>query len=146
MENPENIQRTSKNIYEHLKSSLTHFQCVHCTGIAPKQEKTHFQLYVPSENAHEKLVKTKLRSRCTISALGELCRDGLLHVCRVRALGVEVAHTQQEKLDFGKTYKERGQQKKNVFFRALPELPKPPPHDLNSGNLVLFFRKSKFKI
>ena len=37
--------------------------------------------------------------------------------------------------------------KKNVFFRALPELPKPPPpHDPNSGNLVLFFRKSKFKI
>ena len=37
--------------------------------------------------------------------------------------------------------------KKNVFFRALPEFPKPPPpHDPNSGNLVLFFRKSKFKI
>ena len=36
--------------------------------------------------------------------------------------------------------------KKNVLFRALPELPKPPPHDPNSGNLVLFFRKSKFKI
>ena len=36
--------------------------------------------------------------------------------------------------------------KKNVFFRASPELPKPPPHDPNSGNLVLFFRKSKFKI
>ena len=43
--------------------------------------------------------------------------------------------------------KGRGQRKKNVFFRALPELPKPPPpHDPNSGNLVLFFRKSKFKI
>ena len=43
--------------------------------------------------------------------------------------------------------KGRGQLKKNVFFRALPELPKPPPpHDPNSGNLVLFFRKSKFKI
>ena len=36
--------------------------------------------------------------------------------------------------------------KKNVFFRALPESPKPPPHDPNSGNLVLFFWKSKFKI
>ena len=37
--------------------------------------------------------------------------------------------------------------KKNVFFRALPESPKPqPPPDPNSGNLVLFFRKSKFKI
>ena len=34
-------------------------------------------------------------------------------------------------------------EKKNVFFRALPP---PPPHDPNSGNLVLFFRKSKFKI
>ena len=42
--------------------------------------------------------------------------------------------------------KGRHQLKKNVFFRALPELPKPPPHDPNSGNLVLFFRKSKFKI
>ena len=42
--------------------------------------------------------------------------------------------------------KGRPQLKKNVFFRALPELPKPPPHDPNSGNLVLFFRKSKFKI
>ena len=42
--------------------------------------------------------------------------------------------------------KGRGQLKKNVFFRALPELPNPPPHDPNSGNLVLFFRKSKFKI
>ena len=37
--------------------------------------------------------------------------------------------------------------KKNVFFRALPELPKPPSlHDPNLGNLVLFFQKSKFKI
>ena len=37
--------------------------------------------------------------------------------------------------------------KKNVFFRALPESPKPAlPPDPNSGNLVLFFRKSKFKI
>ena len=37
--------------------------------------------------------------------------------------------------------------KKNIFFRALPESPKPsPPHDPNLGNLVLFFRKSKFKI
>ena len=42
--------------------------------------------------------------------------------------------------------KGRPQLKKNVFFRALPESPKPPPHNLNSGNLVLFFRKSKFKI
>ena len=34
--------------------------------------------------------------------------------------------------------------KKNVFFRALPEFPKPPPpHDPNSGNLVLFFRRQK---
>ena len=37
----------------------------------------------------------------------------------------------------------RHQLKKNVFFRALPESPKPPPHDPNSGNLVLFFRTSK---
>ena len=45
------------------------------------------------------------------------------------------------------TSKGRDHLKKNVFFRALPELPKPPPpHDPNSGNLVLFFRKSKFKI
>ena len=36
--------------------------------------------------------------------------------------------------------------KKNIFFRALPELPNPPPPDPNSGNLVLFFWKSKFKI
>ena len=34
-------------------------------------------------------------------------------------------------------HKGRGQLKKDVFFRALPELPK-PPHDPNSGNLVLF--------
>ena len=33
--------------------------------------------------------------------------------------------------------------KKNVFFRALPESPKPPPPDPNSGNLVLFFKTSK---
>ena len=33
--------------------------------------------------------------------------------------------------------------KKNVFFLALPESPKPPPHDPNSGNLVLLFRTSK---
>ena len=39
--------------------------------------------------------------------------------------------------------KGRHQLKKNVFFRALPESPKPPPHDPNSGNLVLFFRTSK---
>ena len=38
--------------------------------------------------------------------------------------------------------------KKNVFFRALPELPNPPPpHDPNSGNLVLFFgrQNSRFE-
>ena len=34
--------------------------------------------------------------------------------------------------------------KKNVFFRALPELPK-PPHDPNSGNLVLFFPDVKIQ-
>ena len=36
--------------------------------------------------------------------------------------------------------------KKNVFFRAMPESPNPPP-DPNSGNLVLFFGRqiSRFK-
>ena len=39
----------------------------------------------------------------------------------------------------------RDQLKKNVFFRALPELPRPPPPtDPNLGNLVLFFQTSKF--
>ena len=34
--------------------------------------------------------------------------------------------------------------KKNVFFRALPESPiPPPPSDHNSGNLVLFFGRQK---
>ena len=33
-------------------------------------------------------------------------------------------------------------EKKNVFFRALPESPNPPP-DPNSGNLVLFFGRQK---
>ena len=47
----------------------------------------------------------------------------------------------QSKYSLGKASME-----KNVFFRALPELPNPPPHDTNSGNLVLFFPKSKFKI
>ena len=42
--------------------------------------------------------------------------------------------------------KGRGQLKKNVFFWALPKFPNPPPLDPNSGNLVLFFRTSKFKI
>ena len=37
--------------------------------------------------------------------------------------------------DLGKTSTE-----KKVFFRALPESPKPPP---NSGNLVLFFGRQK---
>ena len=37
-------------------------------------------------------------------------------------------------------------EKKNVFFRALPKSPKPLPPDPNSGNLVLFFWTSKFKI
>ena len=32
---------------------------------------------------------------------------------------------------------------KNVFFRALPESPNPPPPDPNSGNLVLFFGRQK---
>ena len=36
-------------------------------------------------------------------------------------------------------HKGRHQQKKNVFFRAFPESPKPPPPDPSSGNLVLFF-------
>ena len=42
-------------------------------------------------------------------------------------------------------HKGRGQLKKNVFFRALPELPKPPPHDPNLGNLVLFFSEVKIQ-
>ena len=29
--------------------------------------------------------------------------------------------------------------KKNVFFRALPELPNPPPHDPNFGQLGPLF-------
>ena len=39
--------------------------------------------------------------------------------------------------------KGRHQWKKNVFFRALPESPKTPPPDPNSGNLVLFFGRQK---
>ena len=39
--------------------------------------------------------------------------------------------------------KGRHQQEKNVFFRALPEPPKTPPPDPNSGNLVLFFVRQK---
>ena len=34
---------------------------------------------------------------------------------------------------------------KKVFFRALPESPKPPPPDPNSGNLVLFFGRQKWR-
>ena len=43
--------------------------------------------------------------------------------------------------------KGRHQLKKNVFFWALPESPNPPPHDPNSGNLVLFFgsQNSRFE-
>ena len=55
---------------------------------------------------------------------------------------VTVKHTNNSTL----LLREGVNRKKNVFFRALPELPTPPPHDPNSGNLVLFFRKSKFKI
>ena len=38
-------------------------------------------------------------------------------------------------------------EKKNVFFRALPESPNPIPPDPNSGNLVLFFgrQNSRFE-
>ena len=35
--------------------------------------------------------------------------------------------------------------KKNVFFRALPELPNHPPPDPNLGNLVLFFGRQKWR-
>ena len=38
--------------------------------------------------------------------------------------------------------REHATEKKNVFFRALPESPLPPP-PLVSGNLYLFFRTSK---
>ena len=41
--------------------------------------------------------------------------------------------------------KGRLQWKKNVFFRALPESPNPPPPDPNSGNLVLFFSDVKIQ-
>ena len=36
--------------------------------------------------------------------------------------------------------------KKTFSFGHCPNYLTPPPHDPNSGNLVLFFRKSKFKI
>ena len=39
-----------------------------------------------------------------------------------------------------------GLNEKKRFTQALPELPNPPPHDPNLGNLVLFLWKSKFKI
>ena len=42
----------------------------------------------------------------------------------------------------GLTLREAINRKKNVFFRALPESPKPPPNP-NSGNLVLFFGRQK---
>ena len=32
---------------------------------------------------------------------------------------------------------------KNILFQALPESPKAPPPDPNSGNLVLFFLDAK---
>ena len=43
--------------------------------------------------------------------------------------------------------KGRHQLKKNVFFRALPELPNPPPHDLIWATWSFFFgsRNSRFE-
>ena len=56
-------------------------------------------------------------------------------------LNLNIAYTLQEA-----SYKGRDQlKKKNVFFRALPELPKPPPHDPILGNLVLFFSEVKIQ-
>ena len=46
---------------------------------------------------------------------------------------------------FDITSKGRDPLKKNVFFRALPELPNPPPPDPNLGNLVLFFPDVKIQ-
>ena len=46
-------------------------------------------------------------------------------------------------LDLIKSTREDLNRKKNVFFRALPESPNPPPPDPNSGNLVLFFGRQK---
>ena len=37
-------------------------------------------------------------------------------------------------------------EKKTFSFGHCPNHLNPPPHHPNSGNLVLFFRKSKFKI
>ena len=37
-------------------------------------------------------------------------------------------------------------EKKTFSFWHCPNFLTPPPHDPNSGNLVLFFRKAKFKI
>ena len=44
--------------------------------------------------------------------------------------------------DFLSCFREGLNEKKNVFFRALPESPNPPP-DPYSGNLVLFFGRQK---
>ena len=49
---------------------------------------------------------------------------------------------EQESTTLGKTSIE----KKTFSFGHCPNYLNPPPHDPNSGNLVLFFRKSKFKI
>ena len=63
--------------------------------------------------------------------------------CPFQFLAVVGGESAQAELASTEVVKERHQFKKNVFFWALPESPKPPPHDPNSGNLVLFFRTSK---
>ena len=66
--------------------------------------------------------------------------------CLLKILSKEVEQMKKIEIVLGLTVKGRPQWKKNVFFRALPQSPNPPPPDPNSGNLVLFFWKSKFKI
>ena len=47
----------------------------------------------------------------------------------------------------GRPFLGKGSTEKKTFsFGHCPNPLTPPPHDPNSGNLVLFFRKSKFKI
>ena len=72
----------------------------------------------------------------TLDAL--VAMDALLIQCEPAMLCNFQGIQQKHCLPKYRNAKGRGQLKKNVFFRALPELPKPRPPGPNSGNLVLF--------
>ena len=128
-----------------FSSELCKFQGYFVAALHPFVQAVFFPVW----SAHNSLLSYMTAKHSTLTSLQNfpMTNEVVLHVNPPVSTPLESSLISFTVFWLFLVSKGRPQWKKNVFFWALPELPKPPPpHDPNSGNLVLFFRKSKFKI